>query len=182
MVTDIIVSLEQDYGKMQVTRGLTHDYLGMTLDFSQKGSVKINMTDYISSILADATEFKSGVAKTPASNDLFNVEKTSPPLDAKRSQRFHTITAKLLFLAKRGRPDILTAVAFLTTRVSCPSEEDTNQLDRVLMYLRHTPDLILTLQADGSGNINWRADGSFAVHPDMKSHTGGTGTLGKGSF
>ena len=34
VVTAIIVSLERAYGKMTVTRGLTHDYLGMTLDFS----------------------------------------------------------------------------------------------------------------------------------------------------
>jgi hypothetical protein len=37
------------------------------------------------------------------------------------------------------------------------------------------------LSADGSGDIQWYVDASFAVHWDMKSHTGGTLTLGKGS-
>ena len=34
---------------------------------------------------------------------------------------------------------------------------------------------------DDSGIFVWYADASFAVHKDFKLHTGGTGTLGKGS-
>ena len=30
--------------------------------------------------------------------------------------------------------------------------------------------------------VKWWVDASFAVHHDMKSHTGGNGSLGKGSF
>ena len=39
----------------------------------------------------------------------------------------------------------------------------------------------LTLEADDLRVVKWWVDGSFAVHPDMKSHTGATMTLGKGS-
>ena len=38
----------------------------------------------------------------------------------------------------------------------------------------------LTLEADDISVIKWYVDVSFAVHPDMKSHTGGAMTLGKG--
>ena len=38
----------------------------------------------------------------------------------------------------------------------------------------------LTLEADNMQIIKWWIDASFAVHSDMKSHTGGTMTLGKG--
>ncbi len=37
----------------------------------------------------------------------------------------------------------------------------------------------LTLEADDMNVIKWWADASFAVHQDMKSHTGGMMTLGK---
>ena len=40
----------------------------------------------------------------------------------------------------------------------------------------------MTLQADDNGVINWHLDASFAVHADMKSHTGATMTLGKGAI
>ena len=36
------------------------------------------------------------------------------------------------------------------------------------------------LGADGTGIIKWFVDASFAVHPNMRSHTGGAVTLGRG--
>jgi hypothetical protein len=39
----------------------------------------------------------------------------------------------------------------------------------------------LTLEADNLQVVKWWVDASYAVHPDMKSHTGATMTLGKGS-
>jgi hypothetical protein len=48
----------------------------------------------------------------------------------------------------------------------------------------HLPDMIglmLTLEADNLHVIKWWINGSFATHPDMKSHTGGTMSMGKGS-
>ena len=49
-------------------------------------------------------------------------------------------------------------------------------------YLLHSRDDILTLEADDKQNLYWYIDASFAVHPDMKSHTGAIFTLGKGSI
>ena len=47
-------------------------------------------------------------------------------------------------------------------------------------YLRGTQDLVITLSADNANIIKWYADVAYAVHKDMKSHTGGAMTLGKG--
>jgi hypothetical protein len=46
--------------------------------------------------------------------------------------------------------------------------------------LRGTINMPLTLEADGTNVIKWWADASYAVHPDMKSHTGGAMSLGTG--
>jgi hypothetical protein len=37
------------------------------------------------------------------------------------------------------------------------------------------------LEADDGIDNKWWINASFAVHPDMRSHTGGTLSLGKGS-
>ena len=57
----------------------------------------------------------TGRAITPAENYMFKVNKTTQKLSEKEAQAFHTIVAKLIFLCKQARPDILTGVAFLTT-------------------------------------------------------------------
>jgi hypothetical protein len=51
-----------------------HDYLGMKLDFTKKGKVKIGMTEYVESMLEVFPEkLKStDTAVTPASDGLFN--------------------------------------------------------------------------------------------------------------
>eukprot|EP00957_Ditylum_brightwellii_P069966 5313835-Ditylum_brightwellii.AAC.1 len=41
--------------------------------------------------------------------------------------------------------------------------------------------MVLTLSTDGLNVIKWWPDSVFAVHRDMRSHTGGTMTLGHGS-
>ena len=47
-------------------------------------------------------------------------------------------------------------------------------------FLKHTKDDVLTLEADDTQTLNWYIDAAFAVHPDMRSQTGATFTLGKG--
>ena len=95
---------------------------------------------------------------------------------------FHHNVAKLLFLCKRARPDIQTAVAFLCTRVKAPDTDDYKKLTRVMRYLRGTVNMPLTLEAESMQIVKWWVDASFAVHTDMKSHTGAVMTLGKGGI
>jgi hypothetical protein len=99
------------------------------------------------------------------------------------SDIFHSITAKILFfLCKRGRPDVQVPIAFLCTRVQAPDVDDYKKLRRVVNYLRETKKLYLTLEAENLQMIKWWVDASFAVHHDMRSHTGGVMSLGKGAI
>lgn len=45
-VTRIIQRIEQLYGEVRVTRRKVHDYLGMILDFSNPGKLKMKINDY----------------------------------------------------------------------------------------------------------------------------------------
>ena len=51
-----------------------------------------------------------------------------------------------------------------------------------MQYLHGTKDISLTLEADSLSVIMWWIDGSFGVHEDMHSHTGGMMSLGKGAI
>ncbi len=112
---------------------------------------------------------------------MFDINEKPKLLDKGRSDMFHNMTAKLLFLAQRGRPDIHGAIAFLTTRVKCADDDDYKKLGRVIRYLRDTKDLVMTLEADNTYIIKQWVHASFVVHQDLRSHTGGTMTMGKES-
>jgi hypothetical protein len=155
----------------------------MTLDFSKVGEVTITMIDYIKGILHDAPPEMHGSAATPATNHLFQINQENPiPLKKDRAELFVHIVMQLLYLSQRARPDIRTAVSFLCGRLTKPDQDDYKKLARVLKYLDSTVDLPLVLGANDSGKIRWWVDASYAVHTDMKSHTGGTLSLGKGSI
>ena len=47
-------------GKMKINRGKIHEYLGMTLDFSIPGEVKVTMVHYILEVIEDFSKFDSG--------------------------------------------------------------------------------------------------------------------------
>ena len=181
--TDTIKLIDDEFGKeapITITRGKIHDYLGMTLDYTEPGKVMIKMLDYVEKMLADLPKEMDGHAPTPAGNHLFTVDEDQDKVDEERAQFFHTYVAKTLFLCKRARPDLQTAVAFLCTRVKSCDEDDYKKLTRMLQFLRATKDDYLTLTANSLHNVRWWIDASYAVHPDMKSHTGGAMSLGRG--
>ena len=126
---------------MSETKGPIHDYLGMILNFSLSGKVIIDLRDYLELTLESTNPdllSKGNRVTTPATDMLFKVSTSTECLDKKKSEGFHSLTAKLLFLAKRSRSDILTAVAFLTTRVQAPTMEDWGKLGRIMCYLHTT--------------------------------------------
>ena len=51
----------------------------------------------------------------------------------------------------------------------------------MIKYLHKTVDMTLVLGADDQDCIQWCIDASYAVHPDLKGHTGATMSLGSGS-
>ena len=185
VVTTIIDQLKSEYGKespLTVKRGKLHDYLGMLLDYKESGKVKIDMSKYLKEILEEVTVDFDGIATSRAANHLFEINDDCESLPEEKAIFFHHIVYKLLFLCKRGRPDIQTAIEFLTMRVKCPDHDDLKKLYRVIKYLQSTSELVLTLECDESGNLLWWVDASFAVHHDMKRHTGGMMSMGKGSI
>jgi hypothetical protein len=138
------------------------------------------MKDYVAEMVDDSGVKIKSTRDTPAGEDLLS-EGTGAKLDKARAELFHTIVAKGLFICKRARPDIHTAIAILCGRTQAPNENDWCKLIRVLQYLNGTRDFVLTLGADDLHVIKWYVDASFAVHPDFRSHTGGSMTFGLGA-
>ena len=186
IINAFLTGLRSEFGKedeLTESKGSKHEYLGMTIDYSLTDKVVFTMFDYLEDIVVEAPDdLKSSRSCYPGNDNLFKVDPTSPLLSTTRADLFHRMVARLLFASKRARPDIQVCVAFLCTRVKAPTEEDYAKLGKVITYLSATIHLPLVIGADSSGNMTWNVDASFAVHPDCKSHTGASLTLGHGSL
>jgi hypothetical protein len=179
VVDKVVADIVAVYKEVTVNRGAVHSYLGMTFDFTVPGQVKVSQEGYVQDLIKayDVT----GRAQSPAGDNLFAVNEDAEKLSKSETEAFHSKTAKLLYLSKRTRPDILTAVVFLTTRVLNPDVDDARKLDRVLKYVNATQELALTLQPEARINVTSYIDASYGVHPNGRSHTGSVITLGKGA-
>ena len=178
----IIKEIETIYPGLTKHRGKVVNYIGMTFDFNEVGKVKMTMQGFVTDLIEGCKDMP-GTAVSPARPNLFDIpNETNPLLTDSMRERFHSITAKLLYLSKRTRPDILTVVAFLTKRVLKPQRDDYEKLVRTIQYIRGTAHLGITFEVDNPIAVTAYIDASFAIHPDKKSHTGSVVTLGKGAI
>ena len=57
--------------------------------------------------------------KSPANDTLFNINEEETLLTKEQSDKFHTMVAKMLYMGKRIKPQLMVVIAFLSTRVTC---------------------------------------------------------------
>ena len=161
------------YKEIKINYGDKHSYLGMNLCVGNN-TVSLDMTEMLKKIISDYGI--SGIVSTPATDKLFLTNDSDIPLNQEEKDKFHSYTAKLLYLARKVRPDILTAVSFLTTRVTSPTEIDKLKLERILRYLNYSTDRCLILgnvfDDDGSISIKCYIDTSHGIHKDFRGHIG----------
>ena len=177
--------MEMEFGQdapLSIARGPVQEYLGMTLDFSEKGKVVVKMSNYVKNMLNDAPPSMDGKVATPAAGHRFKVNEENPKiLDKERKELFVHLVIQGLYLSQRGRLDIRTAISFLWGHLSCPDEDDYKKLTRLIRFLQHTSYMCLVLGKDNTESVRWWIDASYAVHPNMHGHTGATTTMGNGS-
>jgi hypothetical protein len=162
-----------EFGKeapLTITREGIHDYLGMTLEYSDTDKVNIKVLDYVKKMLVDLQHEMDGEAPSPAANHLFTVDDKQTKVDEKKVQFFHTYVSRTLFHCKRARPDQQTAVDLFCTRVQSCDQDDNKKLTRMLQFLCANKDDFLTLAVDSLHNVRWWVDALYTVHPYMKSH------------
>ena len=178
-LSNVISEIESIYPDLSIHRGRVIEYIGMKFDFRDRGKVKITMPGYVDEVLAEVDDLP-GEVKTPASPDLFTVNESSERLSSDDKERYHSLVAKLLYLAKRVRPDLLVAISFLSKRVQCPTRQDWRKLVKALKYLRGTRTYGIVLEASKHLAVMAWIDAAYGVHANMRSHTGCVIGIGRG--
>jgi len=164
-----------------VKAGPIINYLGMTFDFSIKGEVAMTQCGFIEDLIRDSGIEANKRAATPAADNLFEVrdDGEAGETTAAQSEWYHSFTAKCLYLAKRSRPEILTTVSFLATRITKCNKDDLKKLGRLLYYLAGTKERGVVFRPGARGmQVRQFIDAAYGVHTDMKSASGGVTVIG----
>ena len=96
----------------------------------------------------------------------------------KEEGNFFDRMVRLLYVSIWARAYILLPVVFLCTRVSKSTKQYQAKLKWVLEYINGTINLEYILGADSLNELWTWVDASYALHRDMKSHTGRIMSLG----
>ena len=182
VLTKVIEDIEAKFGKMSVTRGDEHVFLGIKIRFPRDGTVGIKVDNYLRDAFDAFGEPLTRKVATPALKDLLNIDMSSPRLSDDRAARFRRVVGILQWACKRGRPDVDLPIAFLRSRVDFCTEQDWKKLRRLLLFLQDTIDDERIIGAADLRELFTYIDASHAVHDNMRGHTGGLMSFGRGVF
>jgi hypothetical protein len=170
--------LRRKYPEVKMHRGLVLNYVGMTFDFRTPGEVRVTMDNCTEDILRTSGATKT--KPTPAASTLFDIRPDAVKATVEEAKYFHTHVAKLLYLAKRTRPECLGAVAFLSTRVQACDVDDLAKLRRLHGYILGSRDRGVVLRVGERLGVRAFVDAAYGVHAASgKSHTGCVVMLGE---
>ena len=102
VVTEVIRETEKEFGKMTVTRGKKHAFVGMGIEFNQDRLISITMQEFLKECIQTFGENFNGGASALAKTDLFEIDKDIIDLDEDKRDILHHIVAKVLFVSKRA--------------------------------------------------------------------------------
>jgi hypothetical protein len=169
--------LRKQYKQISVKIGPVVDYVGMTFDFREPGRVRVTMRGVTDEIIKECG-VTEGYA-TPGASCLFDV-RDAPKATREQAVWFHSYVCKVLYVAKRSRPECLVSVAFLSTRVNECDIDDLAKLRRLLGYLVRTPERGIVLEIGDRMEVRAFIDAAYGVHMvSGKSHTGCAIVLGR---
>ena len=124
----------------------------MNITINEKKHIKFEIKEQLQNVinsfnLADG-KMVTEIVTSPALAHLRDVNLDYTPLNAKKSESFHSIVATLLWIMKRAGSDLETSVSFLCTRVSRSDEDDWKKLRRVTAYVKVTIEDVRIIGAD----------------------------------
>jgi len=177
-INQVFDRIEMEFGDCKRKPGPKFKFIGMDFEIKNDGvSIKIDIKNLLDNV--------NGSVETPCANNILAITEGVEVLTLDNKEKVHSLTAKLLYISKRTRPEILFGVNFLCTRVQEPTVEDAVKLGRVLKYLNGNQDDELFIKINRvAGKVVMEAfiDASYGVHHDSKSHSGMIITMGHGTI
>ena len=87
----------------------------MNIKIRDDKKIEIDMIEQLKEAIEWLDEKLENIASSPVNKKLFTSDDDAQQLNYEKSELFHSIVAKVLFICQRARPDIEPTVAYLCT-------------------------------------------------------------------
>lgn len=142
--------------------GDVHFYLGLEIFRDNSSNFCIRQKRYIRDLLNQYGLNEAKPSKYPMDPGYGKI-KSEKLLN---NDNYQKLLGSLLYISVNSRPDISACVSILAQKVCEPTQEDWNELKRILKYLKGTEDFFLRLSKtkdsinllEGYADANWAAD------------------------
>ena len=128
VVTEVIEIMKKYFGDLSVTRSKEHRVLGMNTTIIDDRNLNIDIKEHLHDTIDIFSQLNSKeIVETvayPARHQLIKAREEFTELSSEKRKDFHSIVAELLWIMKRSRPDLETAIGFLCTRVDKSENND----------------------------------------------------------
>jgi len=181
VVENVFDMLQAKFGKMKINYSDKYNFLGMDIKYLKDGNFEIGMESYLQDTIDKFGE-EPLAASTPARSDLFIVNEDSPLVDESRRRLFYKLVYRLIYVTGRGRKDLELAISFLAERANVCNEGDYCKLRRLIHYIYYAINLKTIIGIDNITRMVTFIDASYAIHPNIRSHTGGAISYENGVF
>ena len=138
-------AIEGYFPGLVVERGKNLKFLEMEIGFLTKGKLLLGLVQYITGMIEDLEEALKPYGENldrvyphPAVKWLFTVKSDTNKLVEEKADIYRNFVAKLIWVIKRGRPDVETTVSFLSTRVKKPNKDDWHKFKRLMCWIKKT--------------------------------------------
>jgi hypothetical protein len=176
LIAELEKKVRDRFGDARFDNGEVLNYIGMTISQAKNGVIIVKQTEYIKKITAESMVSKTSTS--PNHPDIMKHKDKSLVKPLQDTKRYLSLVMSAMFAAKRTRPDILTPVCILASRVQSPDTDDMKYLLRVFEYLKGTSYLGLRYKPTVIALHYW-IDASYNLHRDSRGHTGIVATVGK---
>ncbi|KAL7567275.1 hypothetical protein ACA910_016741 [Epithemia clementina (nom. ined.)] len=142
--------------------GLVTDFLGVKVEFTKDGTIKLSQPQLIASVLKDLQlQGNTKERRTPALQSvLLHKDPEGDPFN--KEFYYHSVIGKLNFLKKSTRPDISYAVHQCARFSSQPKQSHGLAVKRIGKYLKGTADQGKIFKPDPSKSFHCWVEADFA--------------------
>lgn len=147
-------------------------FMGMNVNIDKENNVlTIDQHDYINRILNKFGMKDCNGAQTPLEQNLKLVKNEKEHEIINKPYR--EVIGSLMYLMLACRPDLCFSIGYLSRFQDKPTEEHWNCLKRVLRYLKHTENLVLTYTKEDSSPLIGYVDADWANDLNDRKSTSG---------